>query len=135
MTDLIDEARASLDEAGAILARTDMAISGRWPRAAAALCRTAIEQAVRSLWTGPNACLLDCNGKVQMLCLPEYLPDEHRDLALRTHLAWKSLSNALHVDAGYELAPTSGELTTWCDLTNQLVGAVRSRRASERGSR
>ncbi len=59
-----------------------------------------------------------------MLCLPEYLPSEHRNLALRTHLAWASLSNALHVDAGYELAPTSAELTTWCALADELIGAI-----------
>lgn len=124
MTATLGEARASIAEAHAILDRTDVTISGRWPRAAAALCRTSIEQAVRTLWKGPNACLLECNGKVQMLCLPEYLTDDRRDLALRTHLAWKSLSNALHVDAGYELAPTAGELASWCHLAEELILAV-----------
>ncbi len=119
-----DDARATLEESRAILARTDSAMSGRWPRAAAVLCRSAIEQAVRSRWTGPNECLTGCSGKVQMLCLPDYLPDEHRDLALRTHLAWASLSNALHVDAGYELVPTSAELTNWCCIADELVTAM-----------
>jgi len=59
-----------------------------------------------------------------MLCLPEYLPDEHRNLALRTHLAWASLSNALHVDAGYELAPTAGKLATWCVVADELIEAI-----------
>ena len=124
MTPTLGEARASLADAPEVLNRIDASSSGRWPRAAAALCRTSIEQAVRSLWQGPNACLLGCSGKVQMLCLPEYLPADQRDLALRTHLAWKSLSNALHVDAGYELAPTAGELTTWCNLAEELILVV-----------
>ena len=124
MTGPLTEARSALGESRAVLARADAAMSGRWPRAAAALCRLALEQAVQSLWTGPNASLTQCSGKVQMLCLPEYLPDEHRNLALRTHLAWASLSNALHVDAGYELAPTSAELVTWCALADELIDAL-----------
>ena len=124
MTGPLTEARSALGESRAVLARADAAMSGRWPRAAAALCRIALEQAVQSLWTGPNASLTRCSGKVQMLCLPEYLPSEHRNLALRTHLAWASLSNALHVDAGYELAPTSAELTTWCALADELISAI-----------
>ena len=124
MTSPIAEARNALDESRIVLARADAAMGGRWPRAAAALCRLALEQAVRSLWTGPNGSLTACSGKVQMLCLPEYLPVEHRNLALRTHLAWASLSNALHVDAGDELAPTAAELATWCDLAEELVDAI-----------
>jgi hypothetical protein len=120
----LDEARGTLGETREILARTDAGVSGRWPRAAAALCRTAIEQAVRTLWTGPNDCLTRCSGKVQMLCLSEFLEDEHFDLSLRTHLAWASLSNALHVDAGYELAPTATELALWCDLADELLLAI-----------
>jgi len=124
MTGPLTEARSALGESRAVLARVDAAMSGRWPRAAAALCRLALEQAVQALWTGPNASLTRCSGKVQMLCLPEYLPSEHRNLALRTHLAWASLSNALHVDAGYELAPTSAELTTWCTLADELIDVI-----------
>lgn len=127
VTGSLADARSTLEESREILARTDAAMIGRWPRAAAVLCRSAIEQAVRSLWTGPNECLRGCSGKVQMLCLPEYLPDEHHDLALRTHVAWASLSNALHIDAGYELAPTSAELTTWCCLADELVTAMEAR--------
>ncbi len=128
VTGPLTEARSALGESRAVLARADAAMSGRWPRAAAALCRTAIEQAVRTLWTGPNECLTRCTGRTQMLCLPAYLPVEHHDLALRTHLTWASLSSALHVDAGYELAPTSAELTTCCALADELVTAVANRR-------
>jgi len=118
-------AQASLDQALGLLNEVDNGMSsGRWSRAAAILLRHALEETISAHWTGTAACVDSFSGKAQLLCLPEYVAEEHRDLALSAHLVWESLSNATHVDAGYELSPTASELRGYAEVVAALVGVA-----------
>ncbi len=92
-----------------------------WARAAAFLTRTALEDAVATLWSGPLTSLRATSTSSQLLCLPTYLGDD--DLARRVHATWAQLSTACHAHA-YELPPTVGELRRWIDVVDRLVAVT-----------
>lgn len=99
----------------------DSRTAGLWPRAAAMLCRQAMETSLESLWT------LRCPGmsvtptRCQLLCLGDFLGD--RDLAGRVSVAWEGTSRACHVRV-YELAPSAAELQSWLECAWALADAV-----------
>ena len=92
-----------------------------WARAATFLTRSALEDAVDLLWTGPLTPLTSCPRSTQLLCLPTYLNDP--DLARKVHSTWAQLSNACHAHA-YDLDPTISELNGWIDTVQKFIHAL-----------
>jgi hypothetical protein len=111
-----------LDEARELMARTDSATAGTWPRTSALLIRQALEQAVRSHWAvlPDTAGLAFASMRSQLICLPFYL-----DVAIAGQVAyvWAALSRACHYHP-YELAPTAAELTGWIGDVERLITQV-----------
>lgn len=105
-----------------LIARTDAATLGVWPRTSALLARQALEQAIRSRWlTEPQtAGLAACSMRTQLTCLPYYLDAAS---AGQVAYAWAALSSACHYHR-YELAPTAAELTSWIDDVDRLLPQI-----------
>lgn len=109
------------------LARVDdRRTAGIWPRAAAMLCRQAIETSLDELWSVRCPGLSETSARCQLICLPEFLGD--RALAGRVGVAWDGLSRACHLHV-YELAPTAEELGGWLECAWELADAVARIRA------
>jgi hypothetical protein len=116
-----------LDTAQALLSRTDANAKGLWPRAAAHLCRQALEASLAQWWAKRLPGMENATMRAQLACLPTYLTDD--GLAGRVAYTWSGLSEACHHHV-YELAPTATELSAWLDTATELVEAVA---ISERG--
>lgn len=99
----------------------DVRTSGLWPRAAAMLCRQAIETSMTDLWDLRCPGLRETSSKCQLLCLGDFL--HQAELAGRVNLSWEGLSRACHIRA-YELAPTAEELNSWLECAWELADAV-----------
>jgi hypothetical protein len=95
--------------------------AGIWPRAAALLGRQALESALDDHWRRRAPGLENASMRVQLACLPDYLPD--RRVAADVGFTWAALSEACHHHA-YELAPTAPELEGWLDAVERLVRTV-----------
>lgn len=109
-----------LDTAKELLSRPDARAKGIWPRAAAHLCRQALEAVVREFWKKRLPGLETTSMRAQLACLPVYLNDE---LAGRVAYAWSAMSNACHHHV-YELAPTTAQLQAWFAITSELATEV-----------
>lgn len=92
-------------------------------RATALLGRTALEQAIWSLF--PQ--LRSTSGRVMLLVLDVPLPNVSRQAAL----AWNRLSAASHHHA-YEMPLTTVELDHLLDLVDDVIAAIRERQARRR---
>lgn len=104
------------------LARVDDSRTvGLWPRAAAMLCRQAIEASLEDLWRLRCPGLAQTPARCQLICLPAFLGD--RALAGRVGVCWDGLSRACHLHV-YELAPTAEELGGWLACAWELADAV-----------
>ena len=90
---------------------------GAWPRAAALLTRTALEQAVAARWAAAGVDVQGVALSAQVLAL-RHLVDPAR--AETVAALWAGLSRGCHHHA-YELAPTVGELRGWVDETRRAV--------------
>jgi hypothetical protein len=111
-----------LGEARELMARTDSATAGIWPRTSALLIRQALEQAVRSRWAAlpDTAGLASASMRSQLTCLPYYLDVK---LAGQVAYVWAALSRACHYHP-YELAPIAAELTGWIGDVERLITQV-----------
>jgi hypothetical protein len=107
-----------LETAKALLARPDANVRGFWPRAAAHLCRQALEASLDSWWRSRLPGMEATSMRAQLACLPTYLGNG--DLAGRLAYTWSGLSNACHHHT-YELAPTSAELEAWISAVQSFV--------------
>lgn len=110
-----------LDLARGLLANTDPATAGLWPRAAAHLARQALELALDDFWVKTAPGIEEASARAQLICLPEYLGVE--ELAERVNHAWWVLSRAGHHHP-YELAPTAHELQRWLDEVGRILSAL-----------
>lgn len=122
----VDDAH-DLVSAGRDLIRVDdERTAGLWPRAAAMLCRQAIESSLADLWGLRCPAMGATSTRCQLLCLGDFLGD--RELAGRVAVTWDGLSRACHVRV-YELAPTAEDLLSWLECGWELADAVaRARR-------
>ena len=101
-----------------VISRPEMGLNGVWPRAAAHLCRQALELALEEFWKKGMPALADATLRAQLVCLPLYMKDE--ELARLVGYTWSALSHACHHHM-YELAPTVSELTAWADTVEALI--------------
>jgi len=115
-----------LDTAKELLSRPDAQAKGIWPRAAAHLCRQALEASLAELWRARLPEMSDSSMRAQLICLPVYLSDD--DFAGRVAYTWSALSNACHHQV-YELSPTSTELLTWIQTSSRFHDFVAKARA------
>ena len=112
--------RELLSAADEVLSDDGPDLAGRWPLAAAILCRQALEGAMLQLWLARAPGLQEATLRAQLLCLRDYVD---RDLAYLVDHAWSSLTHACHHHA-YELPPTAAELGRWFETVEALVRAV-----------
>lgn len=111
---LVAEARRLLDE-------TPAGTVSAWPRAAALLCRHALEGTLAALWAGKAPSLRFASMRAQLASLPSYLPSTA--LARDVAFTWHALSRATHHHP-YELDPTREELDSLVATTERLVATV-----------
>lgn len=111
-------ARRLLTWARLLVDRVSPGTSALWPRAAALLCRQALEVALQTFWSREGRGTEECPARAQLLCLGRYLSDEA--LGRRAHSVWTALSRACHHHP-YELPPTREELLAWCDAVAEVV--------------
>jgi hypothetical protein len=107
--------------ARAMVARSDAALVGVWPRAAALTARRAIEAAMDQLWRRRAPGMEATSARAQLSCLAVYLHDA--ELAGDVAYTWAALSDACH-HHDYELTPTAGELLARCDVVDRLIARV-----------
>lgn len=119
MNDGMETPEALLGAARQVIDGQISGTSGAWPRAGALLARQALEEAVRSLWTGPNEAARSSPITHQLLCARVVLGER---LAADAFQAWAALSQACHVHA-YELSPVAAELGGWIDVVERVLEA------------
>lgn len=110
-----------LEAARVLLTRPDAKARGFWPRAAAHLCRQALEASLQQWWKLRLPGMESASMRAQLACLPTYLKND--ELAGRIAYTWSGLSNACHHHT-YELAPTSAELEGWISAVLSFVIAT-----------
>jgi len=106
-----------------LLSEASEAMTGRWPRAVAVLCRQALEGSLHDFWRAKAPGVEAASERAQLLCVRSYVA---QDLAASTEHAWTALSRACHYHA-YELSPAAGELAGWLETVDELDRAVRKR--------
>jgi hypothetical protein len=94
---------------------------GWWSRAAAVVCRQALEDAVAALLERRRAVVDGVPLRAQLVVLPEVLDP---DLASDAREAWVGLSAATHVQS-YGLPPTADEMRQWIEVVARVVAAGR----------
>lgn len=99
-----------------LLARTDPATAGLWPRAAALLARQGLEATLDELWDEKGLNLRECPTRAQLICLREFVDP---DLAGRLAHTWAVLSRACHQHP-YELAPSVSEVAVWIEAVRDF---------------
>lgn len=112
--DLVAEAQRLLEDCSA-------ATVSVWPRAAALLCRQALEAALRELWAATAPCVQQASMRAQLACLPSYLGDD--SLAGEVTFTWYALSHATHHHP-YDLDPTREELQSLLSATTRLLSVL-----------
>ena len=120
-------AKDLLSAARQVITKPAMA-SGVWPRAAAHLCRQALELGLEEFWATRQPELRGSPLRMQLVCLPLYLSD--RDVAHSAGYTWAALSRACHHQF-YELAPTASELDSWANAVEAMLQYTAQRSASE----
>ncbi len=90
-------------------------------RAAALLGRSALEEAIWSLYPG----LRQVSGRAMLIFLNGAL---RSDVARRATLAWGRLSAASHHHV-YEMPPTAVEMANLLDTVHDVIDAIRDRQA------
>ncbi|CAN5538089.1 hypothetical protein BH20ACT21_BH20ACT21_09720 [soil metagenome] len=109
-----------LVEAHGLLAYSDAATAGLWPRAAALLARQALEQGLNDFWQVRAPGVEKGTRRSQMLCLRSYADEQ---LAEEANHTWTALSRACHHHA-YELSPTASELKRWMRSVTDVVDSL-----------
>jgi hypothetical protein len=105
-----------------LLSRSDLRSKGVWPRAAAHLCRQALEETLDAYWKTRATGLELASLRSQLAALPAYLDQE---LAGSVAFTWSALSSACHHHL-YEFAPTAPELSRWVNTVEHLMAATKS---------
>ena len=109
-----------LAAAHSLLAYSDTATAGLWPRAAALLARQALEQGLNDFWLKRAPGVEDSSRRSQLLCLRGYADERLAEEASHT---WAALSGACHHHA-YELSPTASELERWMRSVADVVDSL-----------
>ena len=112
-----------LETARELLSRSDAKAKGIWPRAAAFLCRQALEASLERFWQARLPGMEAVSKRAQFACLATYMDDD--ELAGRAGYTWSALSNACHHHT-YEIAPTDVELRGWIELVGSFESALES---------
>lgn len=107
-----------LEAARRLVSHPDTRPQGIWPRAAAHLCRQALEIGLQDFWKQYLPGVENMPLRVQLICLPTYMQD--KKLAHAIAYTWAALSNACHHHV-YELAPTASELQMWIETTETML--------------
>jgi hypothetical protein len=123
--DVATDAHQLVSAARDLIRVDDSRTAGLWPRAAAMLCRQAVEESLGTLWDLRSPAMAQTSTKCQLLCLGDFIHDT--ELAGRVSLTWNGLSRACHVRV-YELAPTADELQSWLECAWELADAVERER-------
>ena len=110
-----------LQLADGIMKRPDGIMVDRWPRAAAALGRQAMEDAMHAFWQKTEPSIADASMRAQLLSLPVYFPDEA--MAESVSSTWAALSRACHYHP-YELPPTQAELDELLIVAKRFAALV-----------
>jgi len=113
-----------LAAAHSLLAYSDAATAGLWPRAAALLARQALEQGLNDFWLERAPGVEDSSRRSQLLCLRSYADEQLAEEASHT---WAALSRACHHHA-YELSPTASELERWMRSVTDVVDSLEKSR-------
>ncbi|MEU7027718.1 hypothetical protein AB0A60_13630 [Streptomyces sp. NPDC046275] len=92
-------------------------------RAAAALLRLALDEAMDGFWLRVSPTMAHSRGRTKALCLEWYAPPS---VARQWYAVWSALSAACHHHS-YELPPTPGEVRAWHDDVVELLPALRPR--------
>ncbi len=112
-----------LETARKLLSRKDAKAKGIWPRAAAFLCRQALEASLERFWKARLPGMDTVSMRAQFACLSTYMDDV--ELAGRAAYTWSALSKACHHHT-YEIAPTATELKGWAELVESVDNALQS---------
>jgi len=112
--DLLETARELMSEPAA-------RAGSIWPRAAAHLCRQALEATLDDFWAARLPEMASTPRWSQLTCLPSYLNEAA--VAEEVSYTWWALSRACH-HRTYELAPTAEELNAWIETVHSLSAAV-----------
>lgn len=109
-----------LDAAEELLATPRSKAIGLWSRAAAHLCRQALEASIDAYWASRLPGTEACSMRAKLTCLRDYLKDDA--LSGRIAYAWSALSDACHHRA-YATAPTAAELRSWIETAREAHAA------------
>ncbi|GGR84996.1 MULTISPECIES: hypothetical protein [Streptomyces] len=90
-------------------------------RAAAALLRLALDEAMDGFWRQVSPAMARTRGRTKALCMEWYVPPS---VARQWYAVWSALSAACHHHT-YELPPTPGEVRAWHDDVVELLATLR----------
>jgi hypothetical protein len=110
--------QALLRAARDVLGQPKTLSAGVWPRAAAHLCRQALESGLAAFWSKRMPGVESLPLRAQLLCLPSCFDDPQ--LSHTISYTWSALSNACHHHV-YELAPTAAEIAGWIDTVEAML--------------
>jgi len=112
-----------LDAARDLIARSDPATTGLWPRAAALLARQALERTLDEYWERRAPGVQHVSARAQLAYVSDYLRDP--DLSGEIAYAWGALSDACHHHA-YDLGLTEAELRRRLDAVEHVAKQLAS---------
>ena len=101
-----------------VLAQPNIVSAGVWPRAAAHLCRQALESGLAAFWSKRWPGVETLPVRAQLLCLSSCFDDP--EVSRTISYTWAALSNACHHHV-YELAPTAEEIAGWIDTVESML--------------
>ncbi|MFB7178032.1 hypothetical protein ACFCYI_10045 [Streptomyces sp. NPDC056257] len=91
-------------------------------RAAAALLRLALDEAMDDFWRSVSPRMVHSRGRTKALCLDWYLSPA---VGRQWYVVWSALSAACHHHT-YELPPTPAEVKAWHADVTELLRAMPS---------
>lgn len=91
-------------------------------RAAAALLRLALDEAMDDFWRSTSPGMVHSRGRTKALCLDWYASPP---VARQWYVVWSALSAACHHHT-YELPPTPAEVRAWHADVTELLRAMPS---------
>ncbi|MDX3539792.1 hypothetical protein PV721_36830 [Streptomyces sp. MB09-01] len=89
-------------------------------RAAAALLRLALDEAMDDFWRGVSPRMVHARGRTKALCLDAYVSPA---LARQWYAVWRALTAAGHHHT-YEPPPTPAEVKAWHGAVTDLLHAM-----------
>ncbi|MFF0425556.1 hypothetical protein ACFYUJ_14245 [Streptomyces sp. NPDC004520] len=89
-------------------------------RAAAALLRLALDEAMDGFWRRVHPAMAHCRGRTKALCLEWYATPS---VARQWYAVWSAVSAACHHHT-YELPPTPAEVRAWHADVRELLDAL-----------